>query len=501
MFDRITFKDFYLLSPIGSLKKQSPVWGVDISKMDFDIANKSREWFESNKSGIIEYCAMDVRVLKECHKKFMQLLSQLFPNIESKHLLNKCTIASLSVEILSSYLEKSIFGTVNKSIYDIERESYFGGICYHTVKECGEGWYYDINSSYPNSMRENLPVSMRGIIEYDELNSCLIDLDILNDTNLYLVSFEYNDDVICCMTPQRTSNGLLIYCKNINLSWRWGVELNFLMANKKIKKESIFIKSEILYTGEKICKEFIDKVYELKEEAVRCNDIPKKTLYKLILNSTYGKFGQRSQNKFLIKNKHDVGAYLFDEDLEIKDIKLVENEKGEGFYQVIYEDESLNFIGSLVRLSSYIAVLSRINLFKGVYSIGDAHVKYMDTDSIMSDKEMSEGIGNKIGEWKLESRIKRGRFWGPKMYEIEDFEGEVVSKIKGINTDDVDLEKFRSEGICRTKSKDFFKKSANNSIRIVEQSKEIKEMDSRRVWLDDGRSVPYESIDSYNRKL
>ena len=50
------------------------------------------------------------------------------------------------------------------------------------------------------------------------------------------------------------------------------------------------------------------------------------------------------------------------------------------------ESEGLNFVGSLVRISSYTAALGWIALMKAIINVGMSNIYYMDTDSIICSK-------------------------------------------------------------------------------------------------------------------
>lgn len=66
-------------------------------------------------------------------------------------------------------------------------------------------------------------------------------------------------------------------------------------------------------------------------------------------------------------------------------------------------DNTLNFIGSLIFISSYIASWARLNLIMGIVDVGFENIFYFDTDSIFTNKPLDDRfLGNALGQWKCE---------------------------------------------------------------------------------------------------
>lgn len=88
--------------------------------------------------------------------------------------------------------------------------------------------------------------------------------------------------------------------------------------------------------------------------------------------------------------------------------------------KIQYASKSTNMmdIGSLVRISSYITAKARALLRTVIQAVGDIHVYYMDTDSLITDVEIGEEWldEHRLGALKLEARIEQGYFISPKNY-------------------------------------------------------------------------------------
>jgi hypothetical protein len=475
----ISFNDLYMLLPIGSLAKQCEIWDVPISKLNFDIAGKDREYFETFKEDIINYCRVDT--LAVCHIlfKFRQLMESEYKQIDFSP-KKWMTLATLTFNIFKLYLDDEIEGSKGVA-YENERDSYYGGVCYHTTKLQDKAYYYDINSSYPAAMLKEMPFKYLATEIY-------CGQEIL-ETNLYLCLFEYNQDVNCVMTPQHTKNGLE-YKRKIESSWRWGVELIFLMNNEKI--HGLRIEKFQIYSIKKVFNKYITDIYNKRLESPTPQH---KLLYKLLMNSLYGKFGQRKYKSRVIYDSKDLALFLDSLDTEsfVEAITLIYKDGEIELYMVSVEEgyQDTNFVGSMVRFSSYITSLSRINLFEVIYAVGDTNIFYMDTDCVFSRIPIPQHYidNNVLGKWKLEAECKDCYFWGPKLYAYKTIEGDQQLKLKGVsNRMDFDIERFeRDKSYIVSDNTSFFR--FFGQILVENRNKIIKHMDSRREW-DDNISRP-----------
>ena len=97
-------------------------------------------------------------------------------------------------------------------------------------------------------------------------------------------------------------------------------------------------------------------------------------------------------------------------------------------------------------------------------------------------------IGNKLGQLKLEHKIKRAVFLAPKVYGIEDENGEIIIKIKGVTSDaseniNIDsLERLLSEdSSLEFKQFKWFKKVLEGNITIEEVVYKLKLTSNKRA--------------------
>lgn len=92
------------------------------------------------------------------------------------------------------------------------------------------------------------------------------------------------------------------------------------------------------------------------------------------------------------------------------------------------------------QISSAITAYGRIEIdkVKRLVIKEGGNIYYSDTDSIITDHKISDNmINSSIGGLKLENTIDKGWFISPKCYKIDIKNGQSVTRIKGVNIDNV----------------------------------------------------------------
>ena len=341
--------------------------------------------------------------------------------------LKKMTIGS---DALSDYKSmcpnfKSLFPTLPPEIDKDIRASYKGGFTYlnplYKEKETGSGIVFDVNSMYPARMSYDLlpysePLFFKGKYEpdpnyplYVQQLTCNFKLkkgkipSIQIKHNSFFIPNEYvesSDD--CEVTLVLTSVDLELFFENYDvtdITWHSGWKFKAMTG---------------LFT------DYINKWTEKKIEAKKAGNSALYRIAKLMLNSTYGKFG-------LNGNSRQKYPYLA-EDGSVKYL-MGEIEQRKTIYIPI-----ASFITSYAR--AYIIKSSEIIREYSLKKYGyDAYV-YSDTDSIHcllspdDVPELSEYLeidDYKLGAWKLESTFSKGKYLRQKCYiELNDDELNVT---------------------------------------------------------------------------
>ena len=399
---------------------------------------------------------------------------------------------------ISLYMYKHIFQNEElkespNKILQCEQESYKGGRC-EVFKKSYSGnelYYYDINSSYPSSMCDDMPFEYQKTMKYNDKK--FTNINEITKYNLYLSKSIYkgNDKYFINNLLIRNKNKNIYSTKNTDYSYHWGVELIECMNNGC----DIYIKEQLFYSNKKLFSEFSKYYYnERIIEKEKGND-SKQLFYKNICNSLYGKFGQKQfNNKKIIENNNEIYE-------TIGKNKLINFEIINDKMLIEYEPNDDNYIGKLVRFSSYISACSRTKLSEQMRYIGHEHIYYCDTDSIFTSKQINKKyISKKLGDWKLEDIISKALFISPKCYYYESLD-QIVKKSKGIKSDELTNTDYIE---CHINNKNIkqncirFNRSFNG-ITITENEINLKSIYNKRKFINDTISEAYENMEELEK--
>jgi hypothetical protein len=196
-------------------------------------------------------------------------------------------------------------------------------------------------------------------------------------------------------------------------------------------------------------------------------------VYKLILNSLYGKFAEKLEKDVIQPFNLEIE--------ELRDIKEFERIKNYIRYTIENEPASYN----IVIWSVYVTAYARLMLYEEMTRL---NAIYCDTDSIITNQKTPSGL--KLGDLELEYKIKEGFIVKPKFYAFRTSEKEIC-KIKGVSEllgfDDFysrvkkksDYVEFRYKKFCK------FKEALRRDLKpneIIEVIKRLEKKDSKRIF-------------------
>lgn len=381
----------------------------------------------------------------------------------------KLTIASSSIDTYKrKYLSKTLnseeqkFMNINEKLF----KAYYGG----RTEIFSRGYiknynYLDYNSMYPSVMLNEYPdvntvkfVNQpdKLILEYEGVSSVLLECPYMHIPLLPVQS----DKLIF---PIGTIRG-----EYTHIELRKAEEQGYKI--KKIYWSIYYTKT--FYPFKEYILEMYHKRNELKKEG---NSL--QLVYKLLMNSLYGKFAQKNMTEIEFINL---------EDEEQKQEVLNKYPRGE--YYINKENKGYVIQkgickSSFVRpiFSIYTTAMSRIKIqndlikYKGIYC---------DTDSIVTKKDIPDS--NILGELKKELYIKRGIYVKPKMYSIVTSENEEVTRLKGIpkatiNTFESILNGKNVQYMKFSHMKESHSKCISPNTKLI-VSKKISLEDNKRIW-------------------
>ena len=469
----ILFKDSYLLLPI-SLRKLCSAFNIENKKgyfpfklkdinyigilpsneywNDITIENykllveeyKDKVW--NFKEEAIKYCQLDCISLYDLISSFNNLIFNEF-NVNS----NKClTLPSLAMKIFKSkYMPKDsiyqLLGNIEKDI----RSSYTGGAVDmyipHNIFEAKDNintdnlFYYDVNSLYPfvmNTMK--MPIGKPIYFEGDILK---IDQEAFGFFYCKITTPEYLDHPIL-QRKINTNEGLrtiaglgswegYIFSEELKNAIKYGYKFEVIKGYQ--------------FSQRNIFSEYINKLYNLR---LQYNNLhPMNLIAKLLMNSLYGKFGMKSEMSRvdIYDCSNDKGKKEFNDMLDfygetINDYIKLENNFiiiRESIANLRYDEDNDFYHGIDVNIAIASAITSYSRMYMSLFKNNQSYkLYYSDTDSIVIDKELPKKIiGNKLGQLKLEYKIKKGIFLAPKVYALETYDGKEVIKVKGLTAE------------------------------------------------------------------
>lgn len=393
-----------------SLKKVGN--SVGCNKIDLHVSKMDG----TSDGDLFSYCERDVEIVRRAYFSLWGLARDYgtSPGI---------SIASMAMNIyLSAFLKKwwnkPIRGNRNhKEEHNKEMAAFFGGRTESYFKgkptESYTVYKYDINSQYPSVMRDSLPYrragkdwSVRGGVP-----------PVPDDKfyRLYKVVVNIKGD-----NPYRdlggpgkrhimNGEGRIIYGVGRYRAFLWQDEYRMFREMGFIEKAE----SAIKYHSAPILQEFVNHFYAKRLIYKKMANTAYEQLCKLVMNSLYGKFGQKEKGKWvsvkdkkLVKTLKTSSKYLGRMIIDLK-----KETYGVGYEGVFRYEESKGGVGwySVMSIAGAITAKGRGLLLEAKKKIIDlgGYVFYCDTDSIICDRMLPNELVSQtdMGKFKLEEKF------------------------------------------------------------------------------------------------
>lgn len=397
-----------------SLATLGKVFGI--AKLDF----KHDQPFTMEDALI--YCDTDVAILEKAMDTFMDFIDR--ESLGSfKMTVAGQAFAAFRHRFLGAH---TIAIHADPEALKTERDAYAGGRteCFKMGKIEGQVYYVDVNSMYPYVMKSHLfPTKL-----ISRWNECSVDRlkELIQEGYL----------VICDAHIQTEKR--IFHKKRKRLIFPVGDYWTTLCTPELIKginEEAITnVRNICIYEPDNFFESFVDYFYEKRLESKREGDAVHDFLYKIFLNSLYGKFGQKNTRWEQVEeaDPEEVEVYYaFDADTNKRTIFKVfggwvwkRNDDGD-------DEEAFN---SFPAVAAHVTAYARMLLWDAIECAGIENVYYSDTDSIMCNLigyqrlekagYMNESI---LGKLKLE---KTGEL---ELFGCKDYVFNDMTKIKGVS--------------------------------------------------------------------
>lgn len=397
-----------------SLAKTGDRLGIPKMKIDFDTCTKQE---------LIDYCRNDVLIDFE---NFRQFIRFLVGNTISRLCYTRASTA-MAAYLLRHY-HTTIYIHNNAEAIKLERDSYKGGRCEcFYIGEPNHDSYYilDVNSLYPFVMRNNLyPVKYAKIISkttIQRLASYIRDKAVIAK-----VLIETNEPVYA-VKRERTLFPIGVFETVLTTP-----ELKYALEHKHIKQ----VYNCVIYEQANIFKSYVDTIYTLRQDFKSAGVDIYQNLCKYLLNSLYGKWGQKAENWVKIgdcPNEPDREELLFTNNSN--KVMRLRYLLGEVFELKSYS-EAYN---SFPAISSHVTAYGRMYLWSLMQLAGHGNYFYGDTDSLIVNDEGMDNLtpvldDTILGFMKHEETTHKLIIHG-----LKDYEKDSKVVIKGIRQNAVKI--------------------------------------------------------------
>lgn len=448
-----------------------------IKKLEFDYNTGSL-------ADAVTYCRQDVEILKRAIETFID-----FVNTEDLGVMAQTTPGQAFNAYRHRFMPVTISLHDNEVAWEIERGAYYGGRveCWRIGQYSSPGGFYgfDINSMYPYVMKENLyPCKLRTV-----------KLHISTD---YLARL-LKDYCICAEVTVKTDRPVLPVKLRGNFIYPVGrfrtflstPELSYALQHGLIME----VHRAAVYDRADLFSDYVNYFYNKRLEAKAAGNAVYDMLYKLFLNSLYGKFGQKSEDWQRVADappeKVEAFEVLNADTGQLDAYKIF----GGSIFKRGQEQEAFN---SFCAIAAHVTAYARQLLLQYIEAAGWANIYYMDTDSLFVNAAGAAGLqaagvidDKRLGAMKLEKEDKQITINAPKDYS---FAG--VIRMKGIKKSAVYLGDGHYKNIQWPKLQGLIRAGTVDTFANIERIKQVAGTYNKAWLLDTGEVKPFTLLDN-----
>lgn len=384
-------RDSWLILPM-------PLAAYKKDDFDYTLMERGTRDIFANRQKIETYLKADCVYLFELVSRFVM---EYGPNL---------TLAGTAMKVWKELSPVPVPET-DVDFYDAFAPYYYGGRvqCFEQGIIDSTFNVYDINSAYPFAMMQQHPYSSN----FSRVAGYVPKADFYRLTCISRGAF-----------PYRTIDGGLSF-PNVDEIREYtitGWEYSAAIETKTILDCTIL--ESTTFCGHVEFSSYINKFFDLRMEATAKGDDGGRLIYKLLMNSLYGKFAANPGN--------------------YKNYTIVTSEEAEEFISAGWEfggmlgewtllqadlepdQEHYYNVATGASITGYV----RAMLWRAIHN--SDRVIYCDTDSIAVVGEAAVDCGKALGQWKDEGEYIRAGIAGKKLYAFESASGEHKTASKGV---------------------------------------------------------------------
>lgn len=431
---------------------------------------------EVSKEDLMAYCRRDTEII-------WRVMNNLFQFIKKKELGNfGFTFPAIAFNIYRhKFMNSKLLVHNNSIVTKLERASYFGGrVDCHEIGEFKDVnlIQIDINSMYPYVMRNyESPCVLKFYCKDPPIQS------INNFLRGYCVTCYAHIETDEPVYPVRLKGKCVCPIGKFDTYLSTG-SLKYALKHGHIKH----IYEAAIYTKDYIFTEYIDFFYNLRLKYSAAGNLPYVSLCKNLLNSLYGKFGQRG-DEIVERSDCDYSIMRREHYYDATAQKHYVTTKFFG-NSITVEKKVNEGANSIVSIAAHITDYARMYLWRFMKQIGLENLYYNDTDCIIFDQDKYDISklpinAHKLGHFKVEKEATCIKLFG-----LKDYVFDGVTKIKGVSSKAKKIghneyEQLFFPGICTELHEDLTKPY---TIRPI--TKKLKRVYTKGVVTNSGKVKP-----------
>lgn len=492
-----------LTSPLNTLAKHlCPQLG---SKGSIDHENISVDNISTLKYQLISYMKQDILLLGGVMLKAQDIYWKFY-NID---IVTKLTLSSLALAIFRTKYYDSDNRPIhipNRNEDTFIRRGYYGGHADVYIPKGENLYYYDVNSLYPFIMKA-FPMpggkpTWHGSLEDQDLEKLFgfIEAYVECPITMNRPFLPYRDESSKTLLFPTGKFVGVYYSEEFKYARQLGYQITPLSGY-------LFESNNSTPFGE-----FVTDIFERRQEAKRSGNEAMGYIYKILLNSLYGRFGINPKSTITEICKPDRYNLL----IKKKEIIFGDILSEDSYIISYYTNTDWNHDWkppriSAVQLSAAITASARIYMYPYI-SRSDCY--YTDTDSVIIGSPLPEEeiTSTVLGKFKLEEIVKEGVFLAPKSYNLKTIDNINIIRHKGAAKDLISEEWFKDQYdntdriTQRTVSSNFridwhklhIKKMGINVNIGIKNDTKRKPVYKKKLWVN---TIPFEVYDMLDQDV
>ncbi len=396
------------------------IWKVSLAKIGESVGvmklTHDLQWGDQEKDDTYGKC--DVEIIMEASIKWWAWLR------DNDLGGSAATLASQALKTYRyKFLRHDVLIDDNVTALELARSAYHGGRTevFRLGEIEGPLYLLDVRSEYPTVMQsEEYPTILRGVyggFSLDDLSGLLERYAVVADVELSTDEpvYAYKDS-----SP-------LLFPIGIFRTVLTSGELLYALRNGHIRQ----IFQAAVYERAPLFTTFVDRLVELRLAAIVAGDDFAAWTLKLLMNSLYGKFGQRGRKSKRVATTDDLSVKTWDE-IDGETGKHYRMRQLAGLIEQHWTEGESAY--SHPAIAAHVTGYGRLYLWDLIRRAGRRHVFYCDTDSVLVDQDGYDRLEpltrvEGLGSLHLDKTVKRAVIHTLKDYQLDD-----VKRIKGVRS-------------------------------------------------------------------